>query len=199
MFPREPPCCVGLWCASFTSIIICLSFSHSFPLPLSLGKPVMIITEYMENGSLDAFLRVSHAFLSVHMCACAWVCMCVSVWVCECVSVWYDCSRLIPSYLCNVIHQNYKRLFANIRPNLDRLTVFLTRRLAEVSFPGINYTYSRCLRTWFSKYTYLTNYLTNTKTMKEQGKRKRKVVLSWSQPYLKNIFKCLNVSVTITL
>lgn len=24
----------------------------------TLGKPVMIITEYMENGSLDAFLRV---------------------------------------------------------------------------------------------------------------------------------------------
>lgn len=31
------------------------SFSPSLP----LGKPVMIITEYMENGSLDAFLRVS--------------------------------------------------------------------------------------------------------------------------------------------
>lgn len=34
----------------------------------------MIITEYMENGSLDAFLRVSHAFLSphtrVHACLC---------------------------------------------------------------------------------------------------------------------------------
>lgn len=26
---------------------------------LRLGKPVMIVTEYMENGSLDSFLRVS--------------------------------------------------------------------------------------------------------------------------------------------
>lgn len=26
---------------------------------LCLGKPVMIVTEYMENGSLDSFLRVS--------------------------------------------------------------------------------------------------------------------------------------------
>lgn len=24
------------------------------------GKPVMIVTEYMENGSLDSFLRVSN-------------------------------------------------------------------------------------------------------------------------------------------
>lgn len=28
-----------------------------FPPP---GKPVMIITEFMENGSLDTFLKVSH-------------------------------------------------------------------------------------------------------------------------------------------
>lgn len=45
-----------------------LSFSSSFlrsangrlvsvPPP---GKPVMIITEFMENGSLDTFLKVSH-------------------------------------------------------------------------------------------------------------------------------------------
>lgn len=27
-----------------------------------LGKPVMIVTEYMENGSLDSFLRVSRRF-----------------------------------------------------------------------------------------------------------------------------------------
>lgn len=26
----------------------------------SIGKPVMIITEFMENGSLDTFLKVSH-------------------------------------------------------------------------------------------------------------------------------------------
>lgn len=26
---------------------------------LAAGKPVMIVTEYMENGSLDSFLRVS--------------------------------------------------------------------------------------------------------------------------------------------
>lgn len=26
----------------------------------------MIITEYMENGSLDAFLRVSHVFPAAH-------------------------------------------------------------------------------------------------------------------------------------
>lgn len=27
---------------------------------LFAGKPVMIVTEYMENGSLDSFLRVSN-------------------------------------------------------------------------------------------------------------------------------------------
>ncbi|MEQ2173724.1 Ephrin type-A receptor 4 [Goodea atripinnis] len=37
-------------------------------------KPVMIITEYMENGSLDAFLRVSHAFQSARTCAHVSVC-----------------------------------------------------------------------------------------------------------------------------
>lgn len=34
-------------------------------MPVSLlcaGKPVMIVIEYMENGSLDAFLRVSITF-----------------------------------------------------------------------------------------------------------------------------------------
>ena len=36
---------------AFPLLILCL--------PFSLGKPVMIITEYMENGSLDSFLRVS--------------------------------------------------------------------------------------------------------------------------------------------
>lgn len=30
-----------------------------------LGKPVMIITEYMENGSLDAFLRVGKCCLKI--------------------------------------------------------------------------------------------------------------------------------------
>lgn len=29
------------------------------PCALFSGKPVMIVTEYMENGSLDSFLRVS--------------------------------------------------------------------------------------------------------------------------------------------
>lgn len=29
------------------------SYTFSFP-----GKPVMIVTEYMENGSLDTFLKV---------------------------------------------------------------------------------------------------------------------------------------------
>lgn len=55
--------------------VMCIVYLHNhlpFILSLScslffLGKPVMIITEYMENGSLDAFLRVSHAFLSVHV------------------------------------------------------------------------------------------------------------------------------------
>lgn len=28
--------------------------------PSATGKPVMIVTEYMENGSLDSFLRVSN-------------------------------------------------------------------------------------------------------------------------------------------
>lgn len=30
-----------------------------FFFPFFLGKPVMIVIEYMENGALDAFLRVS--------------------------------------------------------------------------------------------------------------------------------------------
>lgn len=29
------------------------------PCNIFAGKPVMIVTEYMENGSLDSFLRVS--------------------------------------------------------------------------------------------------------------------------------------------
>lgn len=29
------------------------------PCNVFAGKPVMIVTEYMENGSLDSFLRVS--------------------------------------------------------------------------------------------------------------------------------------------
>lgn len=49
------------------------SFSHSFPCfspcfcTLCQGKPVMIITEYMENGSLDSFLRVCK---HVPVCSC---------------------------------------------------------------------------------------------------------------------------------
>lgn len=39
----------------FSLLLPFSSFSPSLP----PGKPVMIITEYMENGSLDAFLRVS--------------------------------------------------------------------------------------------------------------------------------------------
>lgn len=31
-----------------------------------LGKPVMIVTEYMENGSLDSFLRVSEMHMRMH-------------------------------------------------------------------------------------------------------------------------------------
>ena len=61
------------------------SLSLYLSLPLPLGKPVMIITEYMENGSLDAFLRVSHAFtfhtrvtISYSVCVCACVCLCVA-------------------------------------------------------------------------------------------------------------------------
>ena len=30
-----------------------------------IGKPVMIVTEYMENGSLDTFLRVSEGSLQL--------------------------------------------------------------------------------------------------------------------------------------
>ncbi len=37
--------------------------SLSLSLSLCTGKPVMIITEYMENGSLDAFLRVSFVYV----------------------------------------------------------------------------------------------------------------------------------------
>ncbi len=40
-----------------------LSLSLSLSLSLCTGKPVMIITEYMENGSLDAFLRVSFVYV----------------------------------------------------------------------------------------------------------------------------------------
>lgn len=53
--------------------VTCIIYLHNhlpfrFLSSLSVGKPVMIITEYMENGSLDAFLRVSHAFLSLYTC-----------------------------------------------------------------------------------------------------------------------------------
>lgn len=41
-------------------VYLCNHLPFILSLPLCLGKPVMIITEYMENGSLDAFLRVSH-------------------------------------------------------------------------------------------------------------------------------------------
>lgn len=37
---------------------MCFSENHD-PCALFSGKPVMIVTEYMENGSLDSFLRVS--------------------------------------------------------------------------------------------------------------------------------------------
>lgn len=30
---------------------------------LNLGKPVMIVIEFMENGALDAFLRVSNTII----------------------------------------------------------------------------------------------------------------------------------------
>lgn len=90
---RTPPLCRAVMCIVYlhNHLPFILSLFSSPPsLSLSLGKPVMIITEYMENGSLDAFLRVSHAFLSAHMCACVWVCdTTVAV--------------LIPSYRCNVI------------------------------------------------------------------------------------------------
>jgi len=36
---------------------LCYSFSNK--ICLLSGKPVMIVIEYMENGALDAFLRVS--------------------------------------------------------------------------------------------------------------------------------------------
>lgn len=63
-------CCFFLACAIFPPSLaaslslfftLCLSsLSHSLLLSLGpLGKPVMIVTEYMENGSLDTFLKVS--------------------------------------------------------------------------------------------------------------------------------------------
>ena len=40
-------------------IFVILWYKHQVVfLPFLSGKPLMIITEYMENGSLDAFLRV---------------------------------------------------------------------------------------------------------------------------------------------
>lgn len=42
-----PPCNS----APLTAALLCVS----------VGKPVMIITEFMENGSLDTFLKVSHS------------------------------------------------------------------------------------------------------------------------------------------
>lgn len=49
------------------SLIASLSvFSHFvFPSLCPLGKPVMIVTEYMENGSLDTFLKVSIFYFTV--------------------------------------------------------------------------------------------------------------------------------------
>lgn len=49
--------------------------SHTDALPLayhsySTGKPVMIVTEYMENGSLDGFLRVSAPWAVNDRCLC---------------------------------------------------------------------------------------------------------------------------------
>lgn len=107
---------------------MCIVYLHNhLPFSPSLGKPVMIITEYMENGSLDAFLRVSHAFL-----------FCTRVRARSQTCARYVCGVLIPSYLCNVIPQItsvHSLTFAliSILP-LDRLTFFpSTKRLAQVS------------------------------------------------------------------
>lgn len=40
---------------------------YAFIIYLNLGKPVMIVTEYMENGSLDSFLRVSRYFTYIYI------------------------------------------------------------------------------------------------------------------------------------
>lgn len=43
----------------FADCIPVCSLEKPDPCALFSGKPVMIVTEYMENGSLDSFLRVS--------------------------------------------------------------------------------------------------------------------------------------------
>jgi len=40
--------------------VLCFSRWSCFLISCFSGKPVMIITEYMENGSLDTFLKVGH-------------------------------------------------------------------------------------------------------------------------------------------
>ncbi len=32
------------------------------------GNPIMIVTEYMENGSMDTFLRVSRQMIDTFVC-----------------------------------------------------------------------------------------------------------------------------------
>lgn len=44
--------CEGAACGQRLFMVTC-------PLTCVSGKPIMIITEFMENGALDAFLRVS--------------------------------------------------------------------------------------------------------------------------------------------
>lgn len=88
-------------------------------------------------------------------------CLHTRVHVCECAI--RQSSVLIPSYLCNVIPQNYKRSLTNIRPNLypllDRLTFFQQGggRRFHLCVARVQYTLGfrcfRCLATLSSEYT----------------------------------------------
>lgn len=44
----------------FPAVSFCIASSITYRCPVFLfvGRPVMIVVEYMENGSLDSFLRV---------------------------------------------------------------------------------------------------------------------------------------------
>ena len=52
--------CVHCMVLNSTDDYACITY-------LNLGKPVMIVTEYMENGSLDSFLRVSIYFTCIYI------------------------------------------------------------------------------------------------------------------------------------
>lgn len=51
-------------------------WTHFTPLWFFPGKPVMIVTEYMENGSLDTFLKVRFGFPLAIYCHIGIYCYC---------------------------------------------------------------------------------------------------------------------------